>query len=64
VLESTCLERVKDPCPLPTAEGEKRRKMGEKGKLIHAPMSDVGGVMFDKVSVSFSTDQQRLSCSG
>lgn len=24
--------------------------MGEKGKLIHAPMSDVGGVMFDKVS--------------
>jgi ribosome biogenesis protein BMS1 len=63
-LTVSTIEKLKDPCPLPTAEGEKRRKMGEMGKLIHAPMSDVGGVMFDKVSVSFSTDQQRLSCSG
>jgi ribosome biogenesis protein BMS1 len=25
--------------------------MGEKAKLIHAPMSDVGGVMYDKDAV-------------
>jgi ribosome biogenesis protein BMS1 len=45
------VEKLKDPCPLPTVEGEKRRRMGEKGKLIHAPMSDVGGVMYDKDAV-------------
>ncbi|KAF9523880.1 hypothetical protein CPB83DRAFT_910290 [Crepidotus variabilis] len=41
-----------DPCPLPTAESEKRRKLTEKKKLlIHAPMSDVGGIMYDKDAV-------------
>lgn len=25
--------------------------MGEKAKLIHAPMSDVGGIMYDKDAV-------------
>lgn len=50
-LTVSSIEKLKDPCPLPTIEGEKRRKMGEKGKLIHAPMSDVGGVMFDKDAV-------------
>ncbi|KAF8158573.1 GTP binding protein [Crassisporium funariophilum] len=41
-----------DPCPLPTADSEKRRKLSEKKKLlIHAPMSDVGGVMYDKDAV-------------
>lgn len=45
------VERLADPCPLPTLESERRRKMGEKGKLIHAPMSDVGGMTFDKDAV-------------
>ena len=41
-----------DPCPLPTVESEKKRKLSEKKKLlIHAPMSDVGGVMYDKDAV-------------
>ncbi|TFK38990.1 hypothetical protein BDQ12DRAFT_630112 [Crucibulum laeve] len=41
-----------DPCPLPTADSEKRRKLSEKKKLlVHAPMSDVGGVMYDKDAV-------------
>ncbi|KAG8769226.1 Glycoside hydrolase 2 (Mannanase, beta-galactosidase), partial [Serendipita sp. 397] len=40
-----------DPCPLPTAESEKRRRLAEKHKLIHAPMSDVGGIMYDKDAV-------------
>lgn len=45
------VERLPDPCPLPTLDSERRRKMGEKGKLIHAPMSDVGGMTFDKDAV-------------
>lgn len=41
-----------DPCPFPDADSEKRRKLSEKKKLIvHAPMSDVGGVMYDKDAV-------------
>jgi ribosome biogenesis protein BMS1 len=41
-----------DPCPFPTLESEKRRKLSEKKKLlVHAPMSDVGGVMYDKDAV-------------
>lgn len=50
-LEVRVVERLADPCPLPTLESERRRKMGEKAKLIHAPMSDVGGVMYDKDAV-------------
>ncbi|KAK4686213.1 ribosome biogenesis protein BMS1, partial [Tremellales sp. Uapishka_1] len=50
-LEVRQVERLADPCPLPTLESEKRRKMGEKAKLIHAPMSDVGGIMYDKDAV-------------
>ncbi|THH03859.1 hypothetical protein EW145_g5948 [Phellinidium pouzarii] len=41
-----------DPCPLPDADSEKRRKLSEKKKLlVYAPMSDVGGVMYDKDAV-------------
>ena len=41
-----------DPCPFPTPESEKRRKLSEKKKLlVHAPMSDVGGMMYDKDAV-------------
>ncbi|PWN50183.1 DUF663-domain-containing protein [Violaceomyces palustris] len=45
------VEKLNDPCPLPTNDSEKRRKLSDKAKLIHAPMSDVGGVMFDKDAV-------------
>jgi len=37
-----------DPCPLPEKE---RKRLDEKSKLIYAPMSDVGGVMYDKDAV-------------
>lgn len=46
------IETLKDPCPLPGAEDEKRRKMSEKQKMtVYAPMSDVGGVSYDKDAV-------------
>ena len=51
-LEMASVSALGDPCPLPTAESEKRRKLSEKKKLlIHAPMSDVGGILYDKDAV-------------
>lgn len=53
------VESLPDPCPTPQflqnqekAEGsKKRRRLGEKQKLIYAPMSDVSGVLVDKDAV-------------
>ncbi|GJJ14677.1 hypothetical protein Clacol_008943 [Clathrus columnatus] len=50
-LNIASVSALNDPCPLPTAESEKRRKLSDKMRLIHAPMSDVGGVMYDKDAV-------------
>ncbi|KAK7056670.1 Glycoside hydrolase 2 (Mannanase, beta-galactosidase) [Paramarasmius palmivorus] len=51
-LEMKSVTKLGDPCPLPDADSEKRRKLSEKKKLlVHAPMSDVGGVMYDKDAV-------------
>jgi ribosome biogenesis protein BMS1 len=50
-LEIKTIAMLPDPCPLPTADGEKRRRLAEKHKLIHAPMSDVGGILYDKDAV-------------
>lgn len=38
-----------DPCPLP--DKTKRRSLNEKEKLIFAPMSGVGGIVYDKDAV-------------
>jgi len=35
-----------DPCPLPGQM--KRRTLNEKERLIYAPMSDIGGLLYDK----------------
>ncbi|KAF2219606.1 hypothetical protein BDZ85DRAFT_44290 [Elsinoe ampelina] len=53
------VEALPDPCPTPFYEDalskatgkKKRRRLGEKQKLIFAPMSDVGGVLVDKDAV-------------
>ncbi|RZF35566.1 hypothetical protein LSTR_LSTR005094 [Laodelphax striatellus] len=38
-----------DPCPLP--EQLKKRALGEKERLIYAPFSGVGGIVYDKDAV-------------
>jgi ribosome biogenesis protein BMS1 len=45
-----------DPCPsAASAEGEKRiKRLDDRQKLIHAPMSDVGGIIYDKDAVYIS----------
>lgn len=38
-----------DPCALP--EQQKKRSLSEKEKLIYAPLSGVGGIVYDKDAV-------------
>ena len=53
------IEALPDPCPTPLMDqaiakvsGKSgRRRLGEKQKLLYAPMSDVGGVLVDKDAV-------------
>lgn len=53
------IEGLPDPCPTPHMDKQiaqatgksNRRKLGEKQKLLFAPMSDVGGVLVDKDAV-------------
>ena len=53
------VEALQDPCPTPfmdqaiaKASGKTlRRRLGEKQKVLFAPMSDVGGVLVDKDAV-------------
>jgi len=57
-----------DPCPSPSAvakergtEGGKtrRRSLNDKQKMIYAPMSDVGGIMFDKDAVYINVPEKQ-----
>jgi ribosome biogenesis protein BMS1 len=58
-LTVSMMEALPDPCPTPfmdqamaKATGKKgRRRLGEKQKVLFAPMSDVGGVLVDKDAV-------------
>lgn len=38
-----------DPCPLP--DKAKKRALNEKERLIYAPLSGVGGIVYDKDAV-------------
>ena len=41
-----------DPCPLPGKEGDmKKKSLVEKDRTVYAPMSGVGGVVYDKDAV-------------
>ena len=58
-LNVSAIESLPDPCPTPymdqviaKATGKSgRKRLGEKQKLLFAPMSDVGGVLVDKDAV-------------
>ncbi|PWW72358.1 DUF663-domain-containing protein [Tuber magnatum] len=60
-LSVSSVESLPDPCPTPArtaAEGKGRKRLGEKQKLIYAPMSDVGGVLVDKDAVYIEVPSQ------
>lgn len=58
-LSVSAIEALPDPCPTPFMDQEiakasgksGRRRLGEKQKVLFAPMSDVGGVLVDKDAV-------------
>ncbi|KAL8658775.1 MAG: hypothetical protein Q9202_007430 [Teloschistes flavicans] len=58
-LSVSMIESLPDPCPTPFMDQElakatgkaTRKRLGEKQKLLFAPMSDVGGVLVDKDAV-------------
>lgn len=58
-LSVSMIEALPDPCPTPYMDQaiakvtgkSARRRLGEKQKLLFAPMSDVGGVLVDKDAV-------------
>ncbi|TGZ84100.1 DUF663-domain-containing protein [Ascodesmis nigricans] len=58
------VEALPDPCPTPyrtQAEGKGRKRLGEKQKLLFAPMSDVGGVLVDKDAVYINVPSQSFA---
>ena len=59
---------LSDPCPSPAAVAKergveggkvKRRSLNDKQKMIYAPMSDVGGIMFDKDAVYITVPEKQ-----
>jgi len=42
---------VPDPCPLADNDGKKRRNLDFRDRIVYAPMSGVGGIVYDKDAV-------------
>ena len=66
------IEALPDPCPTPyldqaiaKASGKtSRRRLGEKQKVLFAPMSDVGGVLVDKDAVYIDVKTNTFDAEG
>jgi ribosome biogenesis protein BMS1 len=50
-----------DPCPLPSTL--KKRGLNEKEKLLYAPMSDVGEMLYDKDAVYINIPEHQVQYS-
>lgn len=48
-----------DPCPLPNAQ--KKRALNEKERLLYAPMTGVGGLVYDKDAVYIDLPANHIS---
>lgn len=49
-----CLKNIsflEDPCPNPNSERIRKRSLNEKERLVYAPFSGVGGLVYDKDAV-------------
>lgn len=51
-----------DPCPLPGSQ--KRRGLGDKDRLLYAPMAGVGGLLYDRDAVYIDIPDWKLQYSG
>ena len=60
-------EQLPEPCPTPYQNklaGKTRKRLGEKERLLYAPMSDVGGVLVDKDAVYVDIPTQNFNAEG
>lgn len=62
--EVSSLAQLADPCPLPTIESEKRRKLSEKHRLVHAPFSGGAAGLLGSSAVSFDGDRVWVNTAG
>lgn len=49
-----CLKHIsylEDPCPIPDSERKRKRSLNEKERIVYAPFSGVGGLVYDKDAV-------------
>ena len=61
------MQFLSDPCPTP--DRQKRRSLNVKERLVYAPMSGVGGIVYDKDAVyidlggshSHTVNEQKVS---
>lgn len=53
------MDAMPDPCPLPSMV--KKRGLNEKERLLYAPMSDVGGLLYDKDAVYIDVPDWKVS---
>lgn len=54
------VQALPDPCPLPSRD-KRKRKLDEQSKLLYAPMSDIGGLLFDKDAVYVNVDDGKVN---
>ena len=52
------VDAMPDPCPLPSMV--KKRGLNEKERLLYAPMSDVGGLLYDKDAVYIDVPEWKV----
>ena len=45
------IRRLEDPCPRPNSDAKKKRTLNDKQRLLYAPMTDLGEMVYDKDAV-------------
>lgn len=45
------IRRLDDPCPRPNSDAKKKRTLNDKQRLLYAPMTDLGEMVYDKDAV-------------
>ena len=56
------IQTLPDPCPLPSSD-KKQRKLVDQSKIIYAPMTDIGGLLYDKDAVYVNMDDRDVTFS-
>lgn len=60
------VEQLPDPCPLPDKENSsnRKRKLSDKERAIHAPMGEVSGISYDQDAIYINLPNQTVRFTG